>query len=36
MRLDILLGGKDSKKKTNAALVFFSLSVVTVLDHLIN
>jgi hypothetical protein len=36
LRLDVLLGGKNSKKKTNAALVFFSLSVVTVLDHLIN
>jgi hypothetical protein len=32
-RLDALL---DPKKRNNAALVFFSLSVVTVLDHLVN
>jgi hypothetical protein len=35
-RLDALLGGKTSKKKTNAALVFFTLSVVVVLDSIIN
>jgi len=35
-RLDALLGGKNSKKKTNAALVFFALSVVVVLDTIIN
>ncbi|MDR3171343.1 MAG: hypothetical protein LBU17_06910 [Treponema sp.] len=32
-RLDMLLG---SKKRNNASLVFFTLSVVTVLDHLLN
>jgi hypothetical protein len=36
MRLDVLLGGKQSKRRTNAALVFFTLSVATVLDALIN
>jgi hypothetical protein len=36
IRLDALLGGKQSKRKTNAALVFFTLSVATVLDSLIN
>jgi hypothetical protein len=33
IRLDSLL---DPKKRNNAALVFFSLSVITVLDHLVN
>ncbi len=36
VRLDALLGGKSSKRKTNAALVFYTLAVTTVLDHLIN
>lgn len=36
VRLDALLGGKNSKRKTNAALVFYTLAVITVLDHLIN
>ncbi|MCX7655533.1 MAG: hypothetical protein N2Z76_03300 [Treponemataceae bacterium] len=35
-RLDALLGGKKSKKKTNAALIFFTIAVVTVLDHIMN
>lgn len=35
-RLDRLLGQKNPKKKTNAALVFFSLAVITVLDNIIN
>ncbi|GAB1484292.1 hypothetical protein MASR2M78_31100 [Treponema sp.] len=36
IRLDAILGGKHSKKRTNAALVFFSLSAATVIDYLIN
>ncbi|MCX7949389.1 MAG: hypothetical protein N2509_04680 [Treponemataceae bacterium] len=36
VRLDALLGGKKSKKKTNAALIFFTIAVVTVLDHIMN
>jgi hypothetical protein len=35
-RLDALLGGKGSRRKTNAALVFFTLSAATVLDEIIN
>jgi hypothetical protein len=36
MRLDALLGGKGSKRRTNAALVYYSLAAATVLDSLIN
>ncbi|HOM24183.1 MAG TPA: hypothetical protein PK292_10285 [Termitinemataceae bacterium] len=36
VRLDALLGGKKSRKKTNAALIFFTIAVVTVLDHIMN
>lgn len=36
IRLDALLGGKGSKRKTNAALVFFTLSAVSILDQIIN
>ncbi len=35
-RLDALLGGKTSTKRTNAALIFFTLSAATVLDTLVN
>jgi len=36
MRLDAILGGKNSRRKTNAALVFFTLSAVSVLDLIVN
>lgn len=36
LRLDALLGGRTSKRKTNAALVFFTLSAAVVLDSIIN
>ncbi|MCA1949765.1 MAG: hypothetical protein LDL24_04290 [Treponema sp.] len=35
-RIDALLGGKNSKQRTNAALVYFTLAVTTVLDYIIN
>jgi hypothetical protein len=35
-RLDALLGGRQPRRKNNAALVFYTLSVATVLDSLIN
>ena len=35
-RLDAVLGGRNSKRKTNAALVFFTLSAATVLDLIVN
>ncbi|OHE70466.1 MAG: hypothetical protein A2Z99_12780 [Treponema sp. GWB1_62_6] len=35
-RLDGLLGGKSSKRKTNAALVYYALSTVIALDSLMN
>lgn len=35
-RIDALLGGRNSKRRNNAALVFFTLSAATVLDSLIN
>jgi len=36
MRIDTLLGGKNSKQRTNAALVYFTLAVTMVLDYIIN
>ena len=36
LRMDALLGGKNSKQRTNAALVYFTLAVSTVLDYIIN
>ncbi len=36
IRMDALLGGKNSKQKTNAALVYHTLAVVVVLDNLVN
>lgn len=36
VRIDSLLGGKNSKRRTNAALVYFTLAVITVLDYIIN
>ncbi|AEJ20924.1 hypothetical protein [Gracilinema caldarium] len=36
VRIDALLGGKNSKQRTNAALVYFTLAVTTVLDYIIN
>jgi hypothetical protein len=36
IRIDALLGGKTSRKRTNAALVFFTLSVAAVLDGIVN
>lgn len=36
VRIDALLGGKNSKQKTNAALVYFTLAITTVLDYIIN
>jgi len=36
IRMDALLGGKNSKQKTNAALVYYTLAVVVVLDNLVN
>lgn len=36
IRIDSLLGGRSSRKRTNAALVFFTLSVVAVLDGIVN
>jgi len=35
-RLDSILGGRNSKRKNNAALVFFTLSAVTILDSIVN
>ncbi|MFQ3546864.1 MAG: hypothetical protein SNJ56_00865, partial [Termitinemataceae bacterium] len=35
-RIDALLGGKNSPKRTNASLVFFTLAVVSVLDYIVN
>lgn len=35
-RMDVLLGGKGGKRKTNAALLFFALSAATVLDGIVN
>lgn len=36
IRMDALLGGKHSKQRTNAALVYFTLAVTMVLDYIIN
>lgn len=35
-RLDAVLGGKNSKTKTNANLIYYTLSIVTVLDWWVN
>ncbi|MDR2020156.1 MAG: hypothetical protein LBQ14_05245 [Treponema sp.] len=36
VRLDAVLGGKNSKQRNNAALVFFTLSTAVVLDFIMN
>jgi hypothetical protein len=36
IRMDAILGGKNSKQRNNAALVFFTLSTVVVLDFIMN
>jgi hypothetical protein len=35
-RIDALLEGKNSMQKNNAALIFFTLSITVVLDHIMN
>ncbi len=36
IRMDALLGGKNSKQKNNASLIFFTLSTTVVLDYIMN
>jgi hypothetical protein len=36
LRMDALLGGKNSRQRNNAALVFFTLSATVVLDFIMN